>query len=57
MAPNYANCAHCGAMLRNGQFDWVLAEITQDAKKQPMLQGLAYPGGTNSPKGSRWRLP
>ena len=26
----------------------LLAEITQDAKKQPMLQGLAYPGGTNS---------
>ena len=27
-----ANCAHCGAMLRSGQYDWVLAEITQDSE-------------------------
>jgi len=26
----------------------LLAEIAQDAKKQPIVQGLAYPGGTNS---------
>src|SRR5207249_4219980 len=25
-----ANCTHCGAMLRSGQYDWVLAEITQE---------------------------
>lgn len=27
-----ANCAHCGAMLRSGQYDWVLAEITQECE-------------------------
>ena len=27
-----ANFAHCGAMLRSGQYDWVLAEITQDSE-------------------------
>ena len=30
-----ANCAHCGAMLRSGQYDWVLAEITQDSEWVP----------------------
>jgi predicted nucleic acid-binding Zn ribbon protein len=24
-----ANCAHCKALLRSGEYDWVLAEITQ----------------------------
>src|SRR5204862_5783525 len=28
----YANCAHCGALLRSGQFDWVLVEITQESE-------------------------
>jgi predicted nucleic acid-binding Zn ribbon protein len=27
-----ANCAHCGALLRSGQYDWVLAEITQESE-------------------------
>jgi uncharacterized membrane protein YebE (DUF533 family) len=27
-----ANCAHCGALLRSGQYDWVLAEITQTSE-------------------------
>ncbi len=30
-----ANCAHCGAMLRSGQYDWVLAEITQESEWVP----------------------
>ncbi|HEX4795140.1 MAG TPA: TIM44-like domain-containing protein [Humisphaera sp.] len=25
-----ANCTHCKAQLRSGEYDWVLAEITQD---------------------------
>jgi predicted nucleic acid-binding Zn ribbon protein/uncharacterized tellurite resistance protein B-like protein len=31
-----AKCDHCGAILRSGQFDWVLAEITQDGQWRPM---------------------
>lgn len=27
-----ANCQHCGALLRSGQYDWVLAEITQESE-------------------------
>jgi hypothetical protein len=27
-----ANCAHCKAMLRSGQYDWVLSEITQEVE-------------------------
>ncbi len=27
-----ANCAHCGAVLRSGEHDWVLAEITQESE-------------------------
>jgi tellurite resistance protein len=27
-----AACAHCGALLRSGQYDWVLAEITQGSE-------------------------
>jgi predicted lipid-binding transport protein (Tim44 family) len=30
-----ANCAHCGALLRSGQFDWVLSEITQESEWSP----------------------
>jgi len=27
-----ANCTHCKALLRSGQYDWVLAEITQESE-------------------------
>lgn len=27
-----ANCTHCKALLRSGQYDWVLSEITQDSE-------------------------
>ena len=27
-----ANCAHCKALLRSGQYDWVLCEITQESE-------------------------
>ena len=30
-----AACAHCGALLRSGQYDWVLCEITQDSEWRP----------------------
>jgi uncharacterized tellurite resistance protein B-like protein len=30
-----ANCQYCGAILRSGQYDWVLAEITQECEWQP----------------------
>jgi uncharacterized tellurite resistance protein B-like protein/predicted nucleic acid-binding Zn ribbon protein len=30
-----ANCQYCGAILRSGQYDWVLAEITQESEWQP----------------------
>jgi hypothetical protein len=30
-----ANCANCHALLRSGQYDWVLSEITQDSEWQP----------------------
>jgi predicted lipid-binding transport protein (Tim44 family)/uncharacterized tellurite resistance protein B-like protein len=40
-----ANCAHCGAMLRSGAYDWVLVEITQESEwivRQPdELIGMA----------------
>ncbi len=26
-----ANCAHCKALLRSGEYDWVLSEITQES--------------------------
>jgi predicted nucleic acid-binding Zn ribbon protein len=29
-----ANCKYCGALLRSGEFDWVLAEITQASEWQ-----------------------
>lgn len=29
-----ANCQYCGAILRSGQYDWVLAEITQESEWQ-----------------------
>jgi predicted nucleic acid-binding Zn ribbon protein/uncharacterized tellurite resistance protein B-like protein len=30
-----AKCDHCGALLRSGQYDWVLAEITQESEWRP----------------------
>ena len=33
-----ANCQYCGALLRSGQYDWVLAEITQECEWQPGRQ-------------------
>jgi uncharacterized tellurite resistance protein B-like protein len=30
-----AKCVSCGALLRSGQYDWVLAEITQDSEWSP----------------------
>jgi uncharacterized Zn finger protein (UPF0148 family) len=27
-----ANCAHCRALLRSGEYDWVLSEITQESE-------------------------
>jgi uncharacterized Zn finger protein (UPF0148 family)/uncharacterized tellurite resistance protein B-like protein len=30
-----ANCPYCKALLRSGQYDWVLAEITQESEWQP----------------------
>ncbi|MDB5321649.1 MAG: hypothetical protein JWN40_3280 [Phycisphaerales bacterium] len=39
-----ANCQYCGAILRSGQYDWVLAEITQDCEWQPGGQQRALPG-------------
>ncbi|MFI5380455.1 MAG: TIM44-like domain-containing protein, partial [Tepidisphaerales bacterium] len=30
-----ANCTHCGAVLRSGEHDWVLCEITQESEWTP----------------------
>jgi len=30
----YARCPYCGTYINNGEYDWVLAEITQDADYQ-----------------------
>src|SRR6185369_8752179 len=30
-----ANCASCSALLRSGEYDWVLSEITQDCEWRP----------------------
>ncbi len=30
-----ANCASCGALLRSGEYDWVLSEITQASEWSP----------------------
>jgi predicted lipid-binding transport protein (Tim44 family)/uncharacterized tellurite resistance protein B-like protein len=38
-----ANCQHCGATLRSGQYDWVLAEITQASEWAPS-GGADVPG-------------
>lgn len=39
-----ATCVACGSFLRSGEFDWVLAEITQEgefnAAESPMIPGL-----------------
>jgi uncharacterized tellurite resistance protein B-like protein len=41
-----ANCQYCGALLRSGQFDWVLTEITQEfefqAKPRLMAPGVLH---------------
>ena len=37
------NCDHCKALLRSGQYDWVLAEITQEVEWQGQRHG-AVPG-------------
>ena len=29
-----ANCTHCQALLRSGEYDWVLTEITQESEWQ-----------------------
>lgn len=34
-----ANCAYCRALLRSGQYDWVLAEITQECEWEPSERG------------------
>ncbi|QOV88039.1 TIM44-like domain-containing protein [Humisphaera borealis] len=38
-----ANCTYCGALLRSGQYDWVLAEITQQYEWEPR-KGHSIPG-------------
>ncbi|MGA2496414.1 MAG: TIM44-like domain-containing protein [Tepidisphaeraceae bacterium] len=38
-----ANCTHCGAVLRSGEHDWVLSEITQESEWSPG-RGQAVPG-------------
>jgi hypothetical protein len=39
------NCTNCGALLRSGEYDWVLAEITQQSEWNPggggIVSGLA----------------
>lgn len=30
-----ANCSHCKAVLRSGEYDWVLVEITQESEWEP----------------------
>jgi hypothetical protein len=30
-----ANCTNCNALLRSGQYDWVLSEITQESQWRP----------------------
>jgi hypothetical protein len=34
-----ANCTHCKALLRSGEYDWVLAEITQEVEWQVPKRG------------------
>ncbi len=31
----HARCGQCGALLRSGQYDWVLSEITQECEWRP----------------------
>jgi hypothetical protein len=38
-----ANCTNCNALLRSGQYDWVLSEITQESEWRP--------GGKSSARG------
>jgi predicted lipid-binding transport protein (Tim44 family) len=41
----FANCTHCKALLRSGEYDWVLAEITQESEwrlpRQDLPPGVA----------------
>ncbi len=30
-----ARCNHCASLVRNGQYDWILTEITQESEWQP----------------------
>jgi len=39
----FANCQHCKALLRSGQYDWVLVEITQGCEWRPAA-ARALPG-------------
>jgi hypothetical protein len=41
-----ARCGHCEALVRSGQFDWVLAEITQMSEWRP-TSSAAIPGFAN----------
>jgi hypothetical protein len=34
-----ANCTHCKALLRSGQYDWVLSEITQGIEWEGQRHG------------------
>lgn len=39
-----ARCPYCGTYLNSGEYDWVLAEITQEADRgRSFLDGLALP--------------
>ncbi len=40
-----ANCTHCKALLRSGEYDWVLVEITQESEWQ-LSQQDEIPGVT-----------
>ena len=37
----FSKCASCGSLLRSGQYDWVLAEITQECEWSPAEDALA----------------
>lgn len=39
-----ANCKYCGALLRSGQYDWVLTEITQEHEWRPRPDAGDPPG-------------
>jgi hypothetical protein len=37
----WSKCASCGSLLRSGQYDWVLAEITQECEWTPTEDAVA----------------